>query len=490
MEFRRAYWDERPTAASSRATSGRSSRCSTGARLFAEVARLPALRLRDRRRATSTRTSSPTRTGPAASARWSSTTTGSPRPRAGSATRRLRREGRDGSKQLVRRSLAEGLGLPTDPGAFVVFRDARTGLESPALLPRDLGARAGGPARGVRAITSSGSSARSRDGIAGQWARLAARLGRGRRAVPRRGDARAPARAGPRPAPLGLRRGPVGAVLARDGQRGPAGRAGATHRDVPGGHRRGDRCPGDPAGCRGGDAGADGAAFRGRAGRSDRQRTGTAARLADLSRIGEPRPGADVAATSLAWFDELRLAGSRRPGSARRGFDEARGVGDRDLIRGLLALPRPSAHRRPGAHGRRRLLEPWLGPRGRPDAMGVNTWEGVEYARPRTASWRSWRWAGRLDAIEAGLPAAPGEDRAPSGAPARAPPRRPGTGWTRLAARYAPRVAAAPAAQRGRPAPSDQAPPAPKRKPRSSAARAGQPSRIPQRARSAATRGR
>ena len=35
----------------------------------------------------------------------------------------------DGSRRLVRRSLAEGLGLPNDPAAFVAFRDARTGLE-------------------------------------------------------------------------------------------------------------------------------------------------------------------------------------------------------------------------------------------------------------------------------------------------------------------------------------------------------------------------
>ncbi|MBI3747489.1 MAG: alpha-amylase [Chloroflexi bacterium] len=36
----------------------------------------------------------------------------------------------DGSKRRVRRSLAEGLGLPNEAGAFVIFRDARTGLES------------------------------------------------------------------------------------------------------------------------------------------------------------------------------------------------------------------------------------------------------------------------------------------------------------------------------------------------------------------------
>ena len=34
-----------------------------------------------------------------------------------------------GAKRLVRRSLAEGLGLPNDPVVFVTFRDARTNLE-------------------------------------------------------------------------------------------------------------------------------------------------------------------------------------------------------------------------------------------------------------------------------------------------------------------------------------------------------------------------
>ncbi|MEO5885820.1 MAG: alpha-amylase family glycosyl hydrolase, partial [Candidatus Limnocylindrales bacterium] len=39
------------------------------------------------------------------------------------------RKAANGTKRLVRRSLAEGLGLPNDPALFVAFRDARTGLE-------------------------------------------------------------------------------------------------------------------------------------------------------------------------------------------------------------------------------------------------------------------------------------------------------------------------------------------------------------------------
>ena len=59
-----------------------------------------------------------------------------------SASRPIRSPDRLGRQAPVRRSLAEGLGLPDDPTAFVAFRDARTGLESPAVLPRALGARA------------------------------------------------------------------------------------------------------------------------------------------------------------------------------------------------------------------------------------------------------------------------------------------------------------------------------------------------------------
>ncbi|MBA2700287.1 MAG: hypothetical protein H0U58_01125 [Chloroflexi bacterium] len=39
------------------------------------------------------------------------------------------RKSPSGARQLVRRSLAEGLGLPDDPDVFIRCRDARTGLE-------------------------------------------------------------------------------------------------------------------------------------------------------------------------------------------------------------------------------------------------------------------------------------------------------------------------------------------------------------------------
>src|SRR3954451_2941685 len=86
------------------------------------------------------------------------------------------RKGPDGSKTLVRRSLAEGLGLPNDPATFVIFRDARTGLE---------------PIRSCREVWDRGLHVHLDaygshvfwefrevfDGVAGQWGRLAERLG-------------------------------------------------------------------------------------------------------------------------------------------------------------------------------------------------------------------------------------------------------------------------------------------------------------------------
>ncbi|HEX6869215.1 MAG TPA: alpha-amylase family glycosyl hydrolase, partial [Candidatus Limnocylindrales bacterium] len=82
----------------------------------------------------------------------------------------------DGSKRKIRRTLADGLGLPDDPAMFVTFRDSRTGLEY---------------VRSCREVRENGleltlDAYRShvfwefrevRDGVAGQWSRLAARLG-------------------------------------------------------------------------------------------------------------------------------------------------------------------------------------------------------------------------------------------------------------------------------------------------------------------------
>jgi hypothetical protein len=120
-----------------------------------------------------------------------------------------------------------------------------------------------------------------------------------------------------------------------------------------------------------------------------------------LSRLGSMAPGADVAATSLAWFDELRLAPVVANGFRTAGLPEAESWTVADLVRVLLALPRPSAVRGRGRAVDLRLVERWLAHGPVRAAMGVNTWEGVEWLdRDRFVALLGW--AVRLDAIETG----------------------------------------------------------------------------------------
>ena len=70
-------------------------------------------------------------------------------------------------------------------------------------------------------------------------------------------------------------------------------------------------------------------------------------------------------------------------------------------MRVLLALPRPSAIRARGRNADLRLVETWLTRDPVRAAMGLNTWEGVEWLdRDRFMALLSW--AARLDAIESG----------------------------------------------------------------------------------------
>src|SRR3954451_21338497 len=81
----------------------------------------------------------------------------------------------DGSKRTVRRTLADGLGLPNDPAMFVTFRDGRSGLEyvrSCAAI-REHGLDFSLDAYGSHVFWE---FHEVHDGVSGQWARLAARL--------------------------------------------------------------------------------------------------------------------------------------------------------------------------------------------------------------------------------------------------------------------------------------------------------------------------
>jgi glycosidase len=310
------------------------------------------------------------------------------------------RKSASGAKRLVRRSLAEGLGLPNDPSVFVTFRDARTGL---AFLRscRDIWDRGLWLALDAYQGHVFWEFRELPDGTAGQWRRLAERLaGRG---VPSLDDALRELQLEPVHAPLrALFEGNhVAAVL--DGT--------ATSADLDVLEDRlaellvaigaATSVRGDPLEVAARIREDASLAYRDGAAGLSRGERGALLGWLVLSRIGAMAPGADVALTSLAWYDELRLAPVVAAGFRTAGVEEAEAWAVSDLVRVLLALPRPSSIRGRGRALDLRLVERWLAHGPVRAAMGVNTWEGVEWLdRDRFASLLGW--AVRLDAIETG----------------------------------------------------------------------------------------
>ena len=310
----------------------------------------------------------------------------------------------DGSKRLMRRSLAEGLGLLDDPAAFIAFRDARTGLER---------------LRSCREIRERGLHVRLdayggcvfwefreiQDGATGKWARLADRLdGDG---VPSLDEAMLELQLGPVHAPLRAIFGDGLVTRVLDGVAAADELAEFEERVV--------AFLGAIAEATGvlGGVRPLAAVIRSRtattlSARVERQsRTDRAALLGWLlmARTGELAPSADVAATSRAWFDELRLAGAFVSGLRDAGLDEAEAWAGAELVQVLLALPRPSELRGPAPTADVRLFDQWLALDVVRTAIGVNTWQGVEYV-DRSGFETMLRWADRLDAIEATTPLA------------------------------------------------------------------------------------
>lgn len=120
-----------------------------------------------------------------------------------------------------------------------------------------------------------------------------------------------------------------------------------------------------------------------------------------LAPLGELAPGADPAATSAAWFDELRLASVLASGLRSAGLAESAAWGATDKVRTLLRLPRSAPGPARGTAARRdaRLLASWLADPAIRSALGVNTWQGVEWVSgDRLAEVADW--VVRLDAIE------------------------------------------------------------------------------------------
>ena len=117
--------------------------------------------------------------------------------------------------------------------------------------------------------------------------------------------------------------------------------------------------------------------------------------------MGELAPGSDVASTSRAWYDELRLPGAFATGLRESGLDEAEAWSVADLVRVLLSMARPSNLGGPAATADARLVEAWLAQPPVRAAIGVNTWQGVDYL-DRDRFGDLVRWASRLEAIDAG----------------------------------------------------------------------------------------
>jgi glycosidase len=304
-----------------------------------------------------------------------------------------------GARRLVRRSLAEGLALPDDAATFVAFRDARTGLEylRSCREIRDRGLRLSLDAYACHVFWE---FREIHDGSAGMWRHLAERLdGRG---VPSLDGALRELELEPVHVPL---RAVLEIVLAGaflDGTETPADLDVFEVRQV-------DFLEAVAAA-----TWASGDARAAAAGARDRARRALATAGADLdpvaraallgwvvlSGIGSLARGADPVATSAAWFDELRL--SPVLAAALRGatMDEGHAWAAADVVRVLLELPRPSAIRARGRSRDRRLLERWLALDRIRSAMGVNTWEGVEWIdRDRLDALLGW--AVRLDAVDA-----------------------------------------------------------------------------------------
>jgi hypothetical protein len=309
------------------------------------------------------------------------------------------RKNASGAKRMVRRSLGDGLGLSDDPSAFVVFRDARTGLEwlRSSREIREHGLRVSLEAYGGHVFWE---FREVRDGSAGQWARLAARLGG--RPVPSLEESLRELQLEPVHGPLRwiFSDDIVGAVVA--GTTTPtqlielearftgfldavAGATGVT---------------GDPAGIAAGVRERTERAFASDAVPDDPEGRATLLAWLALSRTGELAPNADVAATSLAWFDELRLAPVLAAGLRSVIGDEGAAWAITDRVRVLLALARPSSVGGTGRTTDARLIERWLSNEVVRTAIGVNTWEGVEWL-DRDGFADLLAWADRLDAVDA-----------------------------------------------------------------------------------------
>jgi len=339
----------------------------------------------------------------------------------------------DGTKRKVRRTLAEGLELTNDPAAFVLFRDAKTGSEfirsSREIWERGLEVTL--DAYGTHVFWEFREVI---DGVSGQWARLAARLGGN--GVPSLDDAMRADQLEPIHVPLrsvfadgltvaviqGVATVPhldemerrfatfLAAIAEATGVSGDptviAARIRASAERAFVGMAPSARDAGRAAAISA--ANVTRAAERGTtapprrvaiAPGLDRRDRATLLAWLTLSRIGALAPGSDETTTTIAWYDELRLPAALVAGLHDTGFDEGEAWSITDRVRVLLALPRPSTIGGAARSADLRLMTAWLGIEAVRVAIGVNTWEGIEYLdRGRFDVFLDW--AVRLDAVD------------------------------------------------------------------------------------------
>ena len=287
----------------------------------------------------------------------------------------------DGSRRLVRHSIAEGLGLADGPAddRWLAFREQRTGLEhlrSVAEL-RERGLHVNLHAYETRVFWE----LREIHDTTGVWGRLAERLDG--RAVPSlEGALRelqlAPVHDAVRAAILDPSRETVSAVVRRVAE------ATGTEGDVDAVVERIVQ--------------ASGAAEPVASAIDDPSQAAALRAGALFAPLGSLPPGAMTGPTSRAWYEELRLAPVVADALRARGLDEAAAWWAAERIRVLVDLPLASAIGGPPAGRARRLAEAWLAhPVVRP-FLRVNAWDGVEWFHRE--SWDELvAWSDRLEQV-------------------------------------------------------------------------------------------
>ena len=117
-----------------------------------------------------------------------------------------------------------------------------------------------------------------------------------------------------------------------------------------------------------------------------------------LAPLGSLPAGADVGATSRAWYEELRLAPVVADGLRDRGLDEAGAWWAAERIRMLLALAIPSQLGGRAATLPSRLVDAWFADPSVRAYLRVNRWDGADWFHRE--SWTELlAWSDRLERV-------------------------------------------------------------------------------------------